>query len=62
MPVLPSYRNSQFICTANQLTSFYTRAVLAFNWLNSETRWKVTKIQDSKDRQIENEVIDLCTM
>ena len=43
MPVLPSYRNSQFICTANQLTSFYTRAVLAFNWLNSETRWKVTK-------------------
>ena len=28
---LPSYRNSQLICIANQLTVFYMMATLAFN-------------------------------
>ena len=33
MPVLPSYRNRQLICCANQWTGFYIRAALAFNGL-----------------------------
>ena len=43
--VLPSYRTSQLICTANQLTGFYMRATLAVNELNA----KVTIICKSID-------------
>ena len=34
MSVLPSYRNSQLTCCANQLTGFNIGATLAFNGLN----------------------------
>ena len=36
MPKLPSYRNHQLICRANQLTGFYMMATLAFNDLNKK--------------------------
>ena len=32
--MLPSYRNQSTDLLANQLTGFYMRALVAFNWLN----------------------------
>ena len=33
MSLLPSYRDQQSICCANQLTGFYMRVTMAFNGL-----------------------------
>ena len=47
MPVLPSYRNHQLICRANQLTGFYIRATPALNGLKG--LWRVSKSKALKE-------------